>query len=308
MSVSDFWQYFYPATRAWLAGGNPYALEGVYNPPWAWWLLGPLAGWGPQRGWWAWAILTLGATLLALLLIRRPRPGALLLLLLAPATLVHLAMGQWALWGLLGVALLQGRRPALQGAGLFLLSLKPHLGWPFLALAAPQAWAIPAGAVALSLLQQPRWPLDFLASLLAEPPVGYRRLIVARSLALGAPFLLALALLAALLALWAIWRYRPARPWRLALLCCATLFLTPYHRLYDNVILFYPILLLTERQPWAWLLAVALVWMPLLLVVWPWAVFVDWLAPLVLLLALVGELRRGAAAVRPLGPTVRGAA
>ncbi len=302
MSASDFYRYFYPAARAWLSGGSPYALEGVYNPLWAWWVLGPLAAWPLDAAWWGWMLLAVALLLLSLLLLRRPHPLALLALLLSPAALVHLAMGQWAVWALLGVLLLQRRQPMVQGAGLFLLSLKPHLGWPFLLLTAPRAWPLPLAALLLSLLVQPRWVPEFLAGLQAEPPVGYQNLLLARSLTLGTPFLVALALAAVGMVLWAIVHFRPDRRWQLALLCCVVLFLTPYHRVYDNVLLFHPILLLTEKHPWAWLPIVGLLWLPLLLIVYPWAVFVDWLPPFVVLLML---LRAIAVSERRLPPSLQ---
>ncbi|MBA3532343.1 MAG: hypothetical protein H0T73_10520 [Ardenticatenales bacterium] len=297
MDVSDFINYFYPAAQAWLRGDNPYTLKGVYNPLWAWWMLGPLAVWPASVAWWLWILFSLGAFIGALLLVRqRPHPLVLLALLLAPATLVHLVMGQWMIWMLVGVVLLGHPAKAVQGSGLFLLSLKPHLGWPFLLLTHPRAWPIPIAAALLSLLMRPRWPLDFLQSLQAEPPVGYEQFLIARSLTLGMPFLIALALFLTGLVLWSLWRFRPARNWQLALLCCLALFYSPYHRLYDNVLLYYPILLLTEEDRWAWLLIVVLLWLPMILIALPWALFVDWLVPLIVLLLLVWQMAKRAVA------------
>lgn len=289
MDASDFLRYFLPAVKAWLEGDSPYAIPGVYNPPWAWWMLTPLASYAPTTAFGGWAVLSVAALLVAVTLIRRPAPWELLLLVLAPVTLVHLAMGQWTIWLLLGVALLQQRRSDIQGAGLLLLALKPHLGWPFLLASRPRAWPIPLGAIVLSLLVQPRWMLDFLASLRAEPPIGYANLILLRSLMLGPPFLVALGVGVLSVTLWAAWRYRAERRWLLAMLCCVAPLLTPYHRLYDNILLFYPILLLTKQRS-AWILVLPLLWLSALLVSASWAVFVDWIPCIVLLAVLVRRL------------------
>jgi len=38
----DFVNCYYPATREILVGGNPYDVQGVFNPPWAFWVMVPL--------------------------------------------------------------------------------------------------------------------------------------------------------------------------------------------------------------------------------------------------------------------------
>lgn len=294
MTTSDFYQYFYPAAYRWLLGVTPYH-QGIYNPLWAWWLMGPLAAWPVEVAYFMWMLLSVGVLLLTLALIRRPHPLIVLGLLLTPAALVHGAMGQWTVWLLLGVWLLQSRDANVQGTGLLLLLIKPHLGWPLVLMTRPRAWLIPLLATLLSLLVRPQWPIEALAALRNTPPVGYQILAIARPLTLGTPFLVALAVVAILLAAGALYRYRPSRRWQLALLCAVAPLLSPYSRLYDNVLLFYPILILTENRPGAWLPLVVLLWLPLILLVEPWAIFVDWLLPLVLLLLLVRALAYDAA-------------
>lgn len=291
MEVSDFYRFFYPAVQAWLRGVSPYSVEGAYNPPWAWWVLGPVAAWPHSEAWWMWTVMAVAVFLGALLLIRRPHGLVLVALGLAPATLVHLSMGQWVFWLLLGVALLESRKPSVQGVGLLLLALKPHLGWPFLLATRPRAWPIPIGALLLSLLLDPRWPLNFVNGIRATPPIEYDGMLAARSLGFGTPFLVGLAIVAIGVAGWAWMRLEPERRWQLALLCSVALIITPYQRLYDNVLLYYPIMVLTEKRSWAWGPLVALLWLPVgVLGLNPRAVWVDWLLPLVVLVGLVAAL------------------
>lgn len=288
MISSDAFNFFFPAVQRWLAGLNPY--DAVYNPLWAWWIMTPAGAWSAATGYWIWMGAQVLVLLAALLGTRRAHPFEVAALLLAPAALVHLVMGQWALFLLLGVVLLQSDRPLVRGVGLLLLATKPNLGWPFLLLTRSRDWPVPAGMAALSLLLRPRWPLEALDAFLTTPPVAYDGLLYARSLGMGTPFLLGLGLGSAVLILWAARRHRPPRAWMLALLCCGALLWSPYHRLYDNVLLFFPILLLTRERPAAWLPILGLLWLPLLLPRYPWAVFVDWLPPVVLLLLLLRAL------------------
>lgn len=292
MEVSDFNRFFLPATQQWLWGESPYIGMGVYNPPWAWWLIGPVGYLPDTVAWWVWTLLSFGILLGALLLVRRPHPLLLLALLLTPPTLVHLSMGQWAIWLLLGAVLLERKQPLLQGSGLFLLALKPNLGWPFLLMSRPRSWLLPIGALLLSLLLLPRWPVDVWVSLRTEPPIGYANLLLLRSLLLGPLFLLLLAAGLTAFALYVAWRTKPGRRGLIAMLCCLALFYGSYHRVYDSVLLFQPILVLTERDPQAWLVILPLLWLPVLLVVFPWAVFIDWIVPLVILLMLGRSLLR----------------
>jgi hypothetical protein len=301
VEVSDFFRFFYPAAQEWLAGRTPYQVEGAYNPLWAWWILTPVAAWPAAQAWWLWATLSVGLFLTALLLVRRPHPLAIAALALTPASLVHLSMGQWTLWLLLGVALLQSRRAGVQGVGLLLLSLKPHLGWPFLLVTRPRAWFLLFAAALLSLLAQPRWMLDFVRGLRATPPIGYEQMVDARALGLGTPFLVGLAMVTAFGAALAWMRWRPDHRWTLAILCCVVLVITPYQRLYDNVLLFYPILLLTEQRSWAWYPLVVLLWLPVpVLAVNLSAVWIDWLLPIAVLIGIIVRLAK--APVTPQAP------
>lgn len=163
------------------AGIKPPTVLFMRNPPWALPLAWPLGFLRLSVAGFLWALLLIGCLVLSVLVVRRLHgaPSNVIQwigLTFTPA-LICLAMGQTALFSLLGLALFlrfHKQRPFTAGAALWLCALKPHLFLPFgVALAAwvvySRAWKLLAGAaaalgasLALTFLLDPRaWP-DYL--------------------------------------------------------------------------------------------------------------------------------------------------
>jgi len=152
--VSDFTFYWIAAQR-FFAGTNPYAADPAHGwimlaPPWILPLLWPLGALSLSSAETLWFALSVAALLLSLLWLwqiygqgARPLWAALLAGTFAPV-IVELLMGQMSLVMLLGVAgflRYQRTRPLRAGSFLFLLALKPQIGflvWPALLLCAWQ--------------------------------------------------------------------------------------------------------------------------------------------------------------------------
>ncbi len=177
----DWGLHFYPATRAFWLRQDPYAVPGVYNPPWLFLALAPLALLPERLGW----VLLAGATLALTLGVAGWFGGrrwpALLLAGTSPYLLTAMLQGQVdgvGLAGLLIVAACWGKgegagrqlepgarrgRPGFWGPG-------PALGAALLLLTAkPQAALLAAALVLLHLLAGPwrRWAAALAAALAA---------------------------------------------------------------------------------------------------------------------------------------------
>jgi len=163
--ATDFRAYFYPATRLFWTGQNPYTVPGFYNPPWLLALLAPFALL-PER--WAQAAFfacALCALLLVCYKLRLGRLGTLAFLLSFPAV-YSLLYGNLEWLVLLGL-LLPPR------VGVFFMLIKPQVGMGALVCWIVQAWRKrgargvlgllwPVGlAVLLSMAIYGPWPLGF---------------------------------------------------------------------------------------------------------------------------------------------------
>jgi len=115
----DFGQVFYPAWRAALMGGDPYAIPHFYNPPWLL-LLYPLAAL-PMR--WAWAVFLVANPVILAIAFRRMGLDwfGVLLISFSPLALYNAYYGNIDSIVLLGATL-----PPQYG--IWLLLLKPQMG------------------------------------------------------------------------------------------------------------------------------------------------------------------------------------
>ena len=232
-----------------------YAL--AYPPPWPL-LLAPLGGLTVNGAFWAWMAVT--AALFAAMLAGAgcPRRFALAAALVSPAFALNLWFGQNGLLfgGLIGGVLLAApKRPALAGAALGLVTLKPHLAvavaailliggcWRVLGAAAMTA----LGLALLSLLVQGPAPwLAYLANLasavdLASPSLqgpSVRGSVYWTLNAAGVGSILAASaqtVAALLAAAWAglLWRRKVAHGLKVATACAALPLILPRFGTYD---------------------------------------------------------------------------
>ena len=83
----DWVEHFRPAALAWIAGGDPYAVAGYYNPPWLLPILAPLALLPAGVG--RWALFAVTFALLALAARRMGNPPLMVVLVLLSPPALH---------------------------------------------------------------------------------------------------------------------------------------------------------------------------------------------------------------------------
>jgi len=164
----DFRSYFYPATRLFWTGQNPYIVPGFYNPPWLLVLLGPFALLPERLAQSVFFAVALCALLLVCYRLGLGRLATLAFLLSFP-TVYSLLYGNLEWLVLLGLVL----PPWL---GVFFVLIKPHVGVGVFLFWCVQAWRKKGAngvlalvwpvvlAVALSMLVYGPWPLGFVTA------------------------------------------------------------------------------------------------------------------------------------------------
>ena len=170
----DFRDYFLPATKVALAGGNPYSIEGFYNPPWTLLVIAPIAWLPGQMAQAAFLSTALFVTGFALYRLGIKALSATMIMLSLPAiSMVAFGNLEWLV--LLGLLM----PPWL---GLFLVLIKPQVGIGVLLYWVIVRWKkdgtrgvikmlMPVtGALGLSLVAYGLWPLHLLGA--AERSTG----------------------------------------------------------------------------------------------------------------------------------------
>ena len=167
----DFRTYFYPASRLFIVGQNPYAVDGFYNPPWLLIAMIPFALLPEQ---WAQAVFLSTAMCTFLLVCAKLRLGRLstLAFLLSFPTIYSLLYGNLEWLVLLGLLL----PPQI---GVFLVLIKPHVGLGIFLYWVIQAWRKERTSGVFKLL----WPLLTVAliSMLIYGPWPLRFALAAES-------------------------------------------------------------------------------------------------------------------------------
>jgi hypothetical protein len=239
------------------------------NPPWAMFLVVPLAFGGPLAGLLLWTLAAVGCVLLSAHLLNVPSKDRALAFVFAPA-LASISAGQSSPFLLLGFALflhLHRNRPFLAGASLLLVAIKPHLFLVFWAVLLVDCiyrrtlLIIAGGAAALAAATAFSMCLDlhiwaqYLAMLRASgldheffPTASmlFRLLIKARAVWL-------LFLPSACAVLWALWYYARRRQmwnWNThgMLLMLVTVVVSPYGWFTDSIVLLPSILFALSSQ------------------------------------------------------------
>ncbi|HUF89234.1 MAG TPA: glycosyltransferase 87 family protein [Gemmatimonadota bacterium] len=281
--------------RDWFAETPVYIpSRGAVHPPATFLVLWPLFGWGTATiiRWWYAVTTGLVIGLFARLLLREARPanrmdrGLLAVLIVAsyPAA-ITIGNGQITfhvlLAALMGVLIQRRRTPDIRWeaplSALFLIALvKPHLTLPFFwTVAFTRGWARPAVLTGIGYLAatgaafafhgagleglQPLVAAWFHKSQAGATMAGYGNLhIWLGGLGLGAWILGASALAFALHGLWA-WRHRGADAWVQIGVAAIVARLWAYHRVYDDLLLVFPLIALyrmarrdaPDRVAWA---------------------------------------------------------
>jgi hypothetical protein len=165
----DWIRYFWPATRALLAGQSPYSVEGFYNPPWALLPLIPFTVLPAEIS--AAVLATISLLCFAFAAHKMgASPIVLALFVFSPHVLKTSLNGNNDALVALGLVL----PPQI---GLFLVLLKPQIGWPVALFWLWQAWKAgrlrevgrvfaPVGAAFIaSFLLYGFWPLHTLGTI-----------------------------------------------------------------------------------------------------------------------------------------------
>jgi hypothetical protein len=116
----DLHDYFLPAARHVLAGGNPYDLKGFYGPPWAL-LPALLVAWLPDKAAYAAHGVISILALIAFLSVQKSRPWASLGALISVPVITAVLCGNLEPFVILALVV---PRPL----GMLLLAMKPHIG------------------------------------------------------------------------------------------------------------------------------------------------------------------------------------
>lgn len=234
----------------------------MLNPPWAMFLVAPLAFANPLVGLFFWTLASVGCVLVFTRLLRVQSRERAFAFVFAPA-ISCIILGQSSAFLLLGFALfmyLQERHPFLSGAALLLVAIKPHLFLVFwavlladciyrrrLLILAGGAAALTA-ATAFAMTLDPRiWP-QYVAMVRVSPikhdffPTASMlfRMLLHR----GGDWLLFVP--SALGIVWGLWYYKrnhQAWDWRVhgMLLLLVTVAVSPYGWLADSIVLLPPI-------------------------------------------------------------------
>ncbi|MBI2886555.1 MAG: DUF2029 domain-containing protein [Chloroflexi bacterium] len=269
----DYYHWYWPLPRLWLAGQTRLydeASRQFFSPPWALWMLTPLALLDIR---WGMAGLTLVSAAIvgsiAYAVAREAgaaRPWLIALLAtVCPYSLELLFVGTLDAWSLLGIYLgylaIRRRSPWLLGAGLLLTPIRPQdavitlpalllgsRGWPARRLA--RAAALPGGVFLASLLTFGwDWPLRWWQSYVAQPPHPY--LVTStygamQVIGVPAAAMVAVSLILSGLVFARVWRQGLSLQ-RLGLAVTANAIVSPYMLSQSYVVLL--------AIPWAWLAA-----------------------------------------------------
>lgn len=245
----DWGLHFYPATVRFLTRQDPYAVPGVYNPPWLFLSLAPLAPFPERLAWVLLALGTMALTVATARLFGEKRLSGLVLAATSPYLLTTMLQGQVdgvALAGLFVAAIWwdRGGGAGWMGAALLLLTAKPQAALLALAVvllhlfSGPRRrWAIAALVAGAGVLLSSAWagwdwPWRILQNLRTLPPLPLPRVdawIVLNSAGLAHPEWVLLPAAGGILAVLAWTFHREGWSQRLlALAVVGGLLVTPY--------------------------------------------------------------------------------
>jgi hypothetical protein len=271
ISLLDF-DHYYQASRELWQGRNPYGIIEFFAPPWMALLLAPLLLLSPRIASAIWIVLMVGnlggAAVLAVTWLEyphRPRSKLAVVILgtLAPSALYVYITGQ--VTGLVGPAAILAawligtgraqRYPWLVASALLVTTLKPHIVAVLvllcgLELLRRRTWSVLARFAALlavgaafSFVVLPAWPEAVWSAWRGGAYLGGPGLVAAGYIGLtelGIPTWVFLPLATYVVVAW--WK-QGLSPWVAALALAAGLLVVPYSRIYDQSILWLPLLL-----------------------------------------------------------------
>lgn len=266
---------YWSAAKLFFHHADPYSPSGVFglekaqgfrpshpiimrNPPWAMFLVAPLAFGSPFTTLFFWTLASIGCILVFARLLRVSPKDRAFAFVFAP-TVSCIIMGQTSAFLLLGFALflyLHQQHPYLAGAALLLMAIKPHLFLVFWAVLLAEAiyqrkFRILAGfgvalaaATAFAMVIDPRiWPQYFAmlrASALEHEFFPTLSMLFRLFINRGSDWLLFVPSLFGIS--WGIWHYRRNRhawDWRVhgMLLMLVTVTVSPYGWFPDSIVL-----------------------------------------------------------------------